>query len=85
MVLIWLVCLGVLGVLIHMGRAKVNISVKCFILVKMYGNRPKKLFVKIIRNNYVRMNEFPLFSLPFLRIITFSPKSLPFMRKSEKI
>jgi hypothetical protein len=30
----------------------------CFVPVKMYGNNPRKLFVKIMRNNDVRMNEF---------------------------
>jgi len=38
----------------------------------MYGNNPKKLFVRIIRNN----NEFPLFSFPFLRIAFISWCSL---------
>ena len=33
-------------------------------MVKIYGNRPKKLFVKIMRNSDVRMNEFPLFFFP---------------------
>ena len=37
--------------LIHICRARVNVSVRCFVLVKMYGNNPKILFVKIIRNN----------------------------------
>ena len=50
--------------LIHRGRAKVSVGV-----VKTYGNNPKKLFVRIIRNNDVRMDEFPLFSFPFLRIV----------------
>jgi hypothetical protein len=36
----------------------------------------KKLFVKIIRNSDVRMNEFPLFSFPFLRIVFISLRSL---------
>ena len=58
--------------LIHKGRAKVNVSVKCLVLVKMYGNNPRKLFVRIIRNSDVRMNEFPLFSFPFLRIVFIS-------------
>ena len=50
--------------LIHKGRARVSVSVRCLVLVKIYGNNPKKLFVTIIRNNDVRMNEFPLFSFP---------------------
>jgi hypothetical protein len=52
--------------LIHRGRAKVSVSVKCLVLVKIYGNSPRKLFVKIIRNRDLRINEFPLFSFPFL-------------------
>jgi hypothetical protein len=58
--------------LIHRGRAKVSVSVKCLVPVKMYGNNPRKLFVKIIRNKDVRINEFPLFSFPFLRIVFIS-------------
>ena len=51
-------------------------SVKCLVLVKMYGNNPGKLFVSIIRNSDVRMNEFPLFSFPFRRIFFVSWCSL---------
>jgi hypothetical protein len=54
--------------LIHKGRAKVNVSVRCLVIVKIYGNSPRKLFVKIIRNRDAKMNEFPLFSFPLLRI-----------------
>ena len=54
--------------LIRKGRAKVSVSVRCLVLVKIYGNNPRKLFIKIIRNNDVKMNEFLLFSFPFLRI-----------------
>ena len=42
--------------LIHRGRAKVSVSVKSLVLVKMYSNNP-------------RMNEFRLFSFLFLRIV----------------
>jgi hypothetical protein len=62
--------------LIHIGRARVNVSVRCLVLVKMYGNNPKKLFVKIMRSNEVRMDEFPLFSFPFLKIVFISWCSL---------
>ena len=65
---------GTSAPIIHRGRAKVNVSVKCLVLVKMYGNSPKKLFVRIIRNNDVKMNKFPLFSLLFLRIV--SPRTV---------
>ena len=62
--------------LTYRGRAKVNVSIRCLVLVKMYVNNPRKLFVKIIRNNDVRINEFPLFSFPFLIIIFISRCSL---------
>lgn len=58
--------------LIHIGKAKVNVSVKCLVLVKMYGNSPRKLFIRIIRNSDVKINEFPLFSFPFLKIVFIS-------------
>lgn len=54
--------------LIHSGRAKVSVSVKCLVLVKMYENC-RKLFVKTIRNNEVSINEFRLFSFLCLRIV----------------
>ena len=58
--------------LTHKGKARVNVRIRCLVLVKIYGNSPKKLFIRIIRNRDVRMNEFPLFSLPFLRIVFIS-------------
>jgi hypothetical protein len=61
---------------IHIGRVRVNVSVRSLVLLKMYGNRPKKLFVKIMRNSDVRMNEFSLFSFPFLRSVFISWCSL---------
>jgi len=51
-------------------------NVGCVVLVKMYGNNPRKLFVKIIRNYDVRINKFRLFSFPFLRIAFISWCSL---------
>jgi hypothetical protein len=63
-------------ILIHVGKARVNVSVRCLVLVKTYGNNPKKLFVKIIRKNNVMMNEFPVFAFPFLRIVFISWCSL---------
>jgi hypothetical protein len=62
--------------LIHRGKARVSVRIKCLVLVKMYGNSPKKLFIRIMRNRDVRMNEFPLFSFPFLRIVFISWCSL---------
>jgi len=55
--------------LTHNARAKVSVSVRCLVLVKMYGNSPRKLSVKIIRNSEVRINKFPLFSFPFLKTV----------------
>jgi len=42
----------------------------------MYGNSPKELFVTTIRNSDIKMNEFPLFSFPVLRIVFISWCSL---------
>ena len=41
--------------LIHRGRAAISVSVRCLALVKMHGNNRRKLFVKIMRNNDVRL------------------------------
>jgi hypothetical protein len=50
---------------IHSGSASVSVSVKCLVLVKMYGNKPRKLFIRIMRNNEVKIYflVFLLFSL----------------------
>jgi hypothetical protein len=61
---------------IHKGSAKVSVSVKCHVLVKMYGNKPRKLFARIMRKSDVGINEFTLFSFPFLRIVFISWCSL---------
>jgi len=42
----------------------------------MYGNNPRRLFVKITKNNDVRINEFPLFLFLFLKIAFISWCSL---------
>jgi hypothetical protein len=42
----------------------------------MYGNSRRKLFIRIIKNSEVKINEFPLFSFPFLRIVFISWCSL---------
>jgi hypothetical protein len=55
--------------LTHSARAKVSVSVRCLVLVKMYGNSLRKLFVKIIRNSEGRINKFPMFSFPFLKTV----------------
>jgi hypothetical protein len=58
--------------LTHNGSAKVSVIIKCFVLVNMYGNSPRKLFVRVMSNSEVKMNEFPLFSFPFLWIVFIS-------------
>lgn len=58
--------------LIHNSNAKFSGRVRCLFLVKMYGNSPRTLFVRIMRNSEVRMNEFPLFSFLFPRIVFIS-------------
>lgn len=58
--------------LTHRGKASVSVSVRWLVLVKMYGNRPKKLFVRIIRNSDVKMNVFPLLMFLFLEIVFIS-------------
>lgn len=58
--------------LVHRGSASVNVRVRWLVLVNTYGNNPRKLFIRIIRNNEVKMNEFPLFWFPFLRIVFIS-------------
>jgi len=62
--------------LIHKCRVRFSVSVKCLVLVKIYGNNPRKLFVRIIGNSDIRINEFPLFSFPFFRIVFISWCSL---------
>ena len=46
--------------------------IKCLVLVKMYGNSPKNLFVSVIRKNNVMINEFLFFYFPFHRIVFIS-------------
>jgi hypothetical protein len=58
--------------LTHRGSASVSVRVRWLVLVKTYGNSPRKLFVRIMRNREVKMNEFPLFCAPFLRIVFIS-------------
>jgi hypothetical protein len=50
----------------------------------VYGNNPRKLFVRIIRNSEVRINEFPLFSFPFLKFSA-QPCGAPTPQTCKKI
>lgn len=44
----------------HKGRAKDKDIVKCLVLVKIYGNNPRKLLNKIIENKEININVLPL-------------------------
>ena len=58
--------------IIHRGRAKVNTSLRCLVLVKIYGNSPRKLFVKIIRNSDDKINEFPFLKMFLLLLFPYT-------------
>jgi hypothetical protein len=57
-------------------KQKFSVSVRRLFLVNIYGNNPKKLFVRIIRNNDIKIDEFLLFSFAFLGIVFISRCSL---------
>ena len=57
----------IIYIFLIMVGAKVSVRVRCLVLVKIHGNSLGKLFIQIIRNSEVRINEFPLFSLHFLK------------------
>lgn len=44
----------------HRGIDKDKDIVKCLVLVKIYGNNPKKLLKKIKKNNEIKINVDPL-------------------------
>jgi hypothetical protein len=58
--------------LTHRGSASVSVRARWLVLEKTYGNSPRKLFIRIIRDSEVKMNEFPLFWFPFLRLVFIS-------------
>ena len=43
----------------HRGNAKVSVRVMCLEAVKIYGNKPKKLFITIKINKAINMKEEP--------------------------
>ena len=45
---------------IHSGSARDKVITMCLVLVKIYGNNPKKLLNKIIENNEININVLPL-------------------------
>jgi hypothetical protein len=50
--------------LIHKGSAKLNVIVKCLVLVKMYRNSPRELLNRINENNEMKINVLPFSFLP---------------------
>lgn len=46
--------------LIHKGKARANVIDICLVLVKIYGNNPKKLLIKINENKEININVLPL-------------------------
>jgi hypothetical protein len=60
----------------HNGSAGVSARVRCVMLAKMCGNSPTKVFISIIMDSKVRMNEFPSFLFRFRRIVCISLRSL---------
>lgn len=55
--------------LTHNGRAKANVNVKCLVLVKIYGNNPKKLLNTIIENKEINTKVDPFILVVFKRIL----------------
>jgi hypothetical protein len=52
------------------GSAKDRVSTMCLVLVKMYGNNPRKLLNMIMENSEMKMNVLPFLSfLWFKRVL----------------
>lgn len=49
---------------IHSGRAKVRVRVKWLVLVKIYGNKPRKLLNRMRVNKDVKIKALFLFKGP---------------------
>lgn len=52
--------------LTHKGRASDNVKAICLVLVKIYGNSPKKLLNIIIENKEIKINVLPFILLLFI-------------------
>jgi len=57
--------------LTHKSNAKISGRVRCLVLVKMYGNSSRTLFVRITRNSKIRMMNFLCFHFLFLGLFLF--------------
>lgn len=53
----------------HNGKAKVKVKVKWLVLVKIYGNNPKKLLNIINLNKETNINVLPLCPLGPKRVL----------------
>lgn len=45
--------------LIHKGKANPRVKIKCLVLVKMYGNNPKKLLSIIKKKREIKIKVLP--------------------------
>jgi hypothetical protein len=50
--------------LTHKGNARVNVMVKCLVLVKINGNKSRKLLNRIRENSEININVLPLILSP---------------------
>jgi hypothetical protein len=50
--------------LTHRGSDRVNVIVRCLVLVKMNGNNPRKLLNRIRENSEINMKVLPLILSP---------------------
>lgn len=50
--------------IISLSHNVIAVTIKWLISVKIYANNPRKLLRWILRNNEIKIKEFPLFQLP---------------------
>ena len=55
----------------HIGRARVSVSVRCLVLVKMYGNSPRKFLLKLLGIMKLGWMSFLYFRFLFLKLFLF--------------
>jgi len=55
--------------LVHRGRARDNVNVRCLVLEKMYGNNLRKLLNKMNENREMKISVLPFILLIFNRIL----------------
>lgn len=55
--------------LVHNGRARARVNVRCLVLEKMYGNNLRKLLKRINENNEIKIKVVPFILLILRRIL----------------